>query len=184
MLHAVKRHTAEPRAKARGFTAIELLVVISILGILAAIAVPSMRNVMDRSRVNNAFDEISGAINFARSEAVKTRLPAILAQRPCSTGQDWSCGWIVFVDANANNSRDASEPILRQGSEFKGLNVMHVGGASDKYIGFNTAGYANNNPGRFVISPKEAGVGSSAITTLCLARTARIRRVAGEATCL
>ena len=175
----------------RGFTAVELMVVIAILGILAAFSLPSWSGVMDRNRVSNSFDELSDAINFARSEGVRRGATVTLLQGEKSNNcrpeaknskQEWSCGWKIFVDNNNNDKLDQGEPVLREGREFKGVTVMHAGGA-EGYITFNPSGYTNNTPGRFVIYPAKAGISSSATTTLCLERTARIKRVAGEATC-
>ena len=75
---------------------------------------------------------------------------------------------------------------LREGGEFKEITVMHIGGGTgsgDAYVAFNPSGYANGTPGRFVISPKERGQASSATTTLCLARTGRIKRMPDSPNC-
>lgn len=59
------------RSSVSGFTLIELLIVVSIAGILAAIAIPSFNSLMEKQRVNNAGFELFSILSLARSEAIK-----------------------------------------------------------------------------------------------------------------
>lgn len=59
------------RRRAKGFTAIELMVTIAVLGVLAAVAFPSMRDYLDRQRLVGQVRAISNMAQLARSEAIK-----------------------------------------------------------------------------------------------------------------
>jgi type IV fimbrial biogenesis protein FimT len=56
----------------RGFTLIELMVGITVLGILAAVAVPSFTNMINRNRLAGQSNELLAAIQYARTEAIRT----------------------------------------------------------------------------------------------------------------
>ena len=60
-----RRHTES------GFTLPELLIVLAVAGILAAIAVPSFQSLTQSQQVKNASFELFSSLSLARSEAIK-----------------------------------------------------------------------------------------------------------------
>ena len=56
----------------RGFSLTEVLVVLVIVGILAAIAAPSLRAVIRRERVRGALNRVAGDLHYARMLAVRS----------------------------------------------------------------------------------------------------------------
>jgi prepilin-type N-terminal cleavage/methylation domain-containing protein len=61
------RNTLNFRAKSRGFSLVEVLVVVVIIGIISGIAIPSFLFVLRRERVNAVALEIAGWLEEARS---------------------------------------------------------------------------------------------------------------------
>lgn len=109
-------HRSLARAS-HGFTAIELMVVVAILAILAALAGPSFSPLIERWRVRDAAETLTASIYFARSEAIKRGGNIIIIKNPNSgtcitaTGDtQWGCGWRIFFDANGNRTQDACVP--------------------------------------------------------------------------
>ena len=58
-------------AHVHGFTLVELLVAVVIIGILAAIGVPSFQALMDKKRLEGAVDNVLADLRYAQSESVK-----------------------------------------------------------------------------------------------------------------
>lgn len=86
-----------------GFTLIELMVTIAVLAIVMAIATPSFSNIILSNRIDSTAQELYGAIQLARSEAVKRKGPVHVCRSnatmdACANGTDWSDGWLILPE--------------------------------------------------------------------------------------
>lgn len=88
------------RRTACGFTLIEAIVVMAVLGILAAVAAPNLADMLRLQRVKTASFDVFSTLNFARSEAIKRNVSVGVAP----LGGNWANGWTVS-DANSNTLR-------------------------------------------------------------------------------
>ena len=81
-----------------GFTIIEILLVIVIMGVLLTIAAPSFVTFTSSQKVKTASFDLYAALMFARSEAIKRRASVTIT--PVSS--DWKNGWTVTTPDPAN----------------------------------------------------------------------------------
>lgn len=90
------------RRGAAGFTVLELLTVMAVMGILAAIAIPGFGYLAASTKVKGASTELYLAMVRARSEAVKrNRAAAVVAN-----AAGWQNGWRIIADANNDGDFD------------------------------------------------------------------------------
>jgi type IV fimbrial biogenesis protein FimT len=101
----------------KGFTLLELVIIIAILGITMAFAAPGLGTMISNNRISAAINDFVAAQQLAKAEAASRVNPTTLCKRnvagsDCVGGGDWSAGWIVFSDNNGNAAVDAGETIL------------------------------------------------------------------------
>lgn len=82
----------------RGFTFVELMVTVGIAGILAAVAAPSVSEMIARQRIKTAAADIFGSLMKARSEALKRNSTVKIA--PSSGNTAWQSGWAMIDTAD------------------------------------------------------------------------------------
>lgn len=141
---------------ARGFSILELMIAIAVIGTLMALAQPSLIAIFNSNRLTGTANELLTTMQIARTEAVKRNARVVVcrsanadaAAPTCAPGAgNWS-GWIAYVDdggaapgnvaLNARNSAlDANETILRVGSIPAPIVVVAspaISGASQRII--------------------------------------------------
>lgn len=168
----------------RGFTAIELMVVVAIVAILGALAGPSFRDLIDGWRVRSGVEQITSSIYYARSEAIK-RGGGVSVRKNCAgTVQEWQCGWIVFTDANSNGAQNAGDEILQTFPEAPGVIINHLRNPSSAFYTLDRWGQiAGLGAASFNVVPDPVGVSSRHTSVVCVTSGGRIETKKGSAAC-
>jgi type IV fimbrial biogenesis protein FimT len=98
----MKKHT--------GFTLIELMITLAIIGILLTVGVPSLKTFMQSNQLIASTNELISAFHVARSEAIKLNTRVSICESSdgatCAETGSWKNGWIVFVDGNGATPGD------------------------------------------------------------------------------
>jgi type IV fimbrial biogenesis protein FimT len=98
----------------QGFTLLELLIGITILGLLLGIGVPALQDLQARNRASATLMNLQALLALARSEAMTQRREVTLCgtQDGSRCARDWQSQTLVFLDANRNRRVDAGEQLV------------------------------------------------------------------------
>ena len=110
-----------PPHKPQGFTLVELLLVLAIAGIMAAIAYPTMSDWLAYRRVSAKSEQLINLLRLARAESVRLNLPVYVCpvdiadtgklNNYCSTSG--AEGYAAFADRNGDQKFDNGDLPLR-----------------------------------------------------------------------
>ncbi|MGV8919203.1 MAG: GspH/FimT family pseudopilin [Pseudomonas sp.] len=96
-----------------GFSLIELMIVVAIVGIFAAIAAPNFASTLHRSAVNSAANELYDLLQYSRGEAV-TRSNRVIITAPGGNSASWN-GDVTVSIVGSTVLRDIGAGGLRNG---------------------------------------------------------------------
>lgn len=113
---------AAHRTGQSGFTLIELVVTITIVGLLASLAIPSMHKLVLTQYVRSGADELQTSLFYARSEAIKRAANVSVVP----TGGAWTGGWTVQLASDST--------VLRQQNALS-TNLASISGSTITYQG-------------------------------------------------
>lgn len=142
------------RRRAQGFTLIELVTAITMMAILAGLALPSFREFVANQRLRSASFDLMAALTLARSEAVTRNVNVSLAK--ATAGTAWDKGWHVLAAGT-------TQPIQNQ-EALKNLTITDS--AALDSITYGKDGRALTTSTRFTIAPSTtiSGVSSRCVS--------------------
>lgn len=140
----------------KGYTMIELLVVMVIVAILAALVTPGIQDTIRRNARESAMLDLLSSLALARSEAVTLSANVSICRSTDQTacagieGEDWDASWLVFDDGSAAGVIDGSDSILQIHSALSGQAVITLADGSgaditDEFIQFDDDGFLENS---------------------------------------
>lgn len=131
----------------RGFTLLELMVAVAVLGILLGVGVPAFREMLAANRMTAVANEMVTAFTVARSEARNRGIPVTLCAAnaeldECEDTPEWNDGWIVFTDDTGTPGvvDDDDEVLQAFPAPPAGFAVTAVAPATLSYVRFLRSG--------------------------------------------
>lgn len=148
------------------------MVVVAILGVLAALAGPSFGPLIERWRVRQAAEDLQSTLYFARSEAIKRGGGVSISAKDQSS---WSSGWQVLSGTDVLQNTDAP---TRVAISLPSGNAL---------ITLDRWGQMETNSKRsfdFRLWPSGTNDANAGATALCIGMGGRIQRTkTGSETC-
>ena len=135
-----------------GFTIIELMMVVAVVGVLSVVAVPAVGDMIKNGRIKSQMYNLLNSINQTRTEAVKRKETVTicrsndLATPACGgTANTWTTGWLVFEDENGNGDFDAADDTQISTTVAGGGTVGIIGNSN--YMIYNPDGSRKKDSG-------------------------------------
>ena len=119
----------------KGFTLIELMIVIALLGIMAGVMAPSFLEWRDRSKVQGDAGNLRAAFETAKLRAIKHNTNVVVTFPDTTSFQ-------AFIDTNNNGAQDAGEETLFNRTLAPGVTITNNTFAGND-MAFNPRGMAN-----------------------------------------
>jgi len=119
----------------KGFTLIELMIVIALLGIMAGVMAPSFMEWRDRSKVKGDAGNLRAAFETAKLRAIKHNTNVVVTFPDTTSFQS-------FIDANNNGAQDAGEETLFNRTLAPGVTITNNTFTGND-MAFNPRGMAN-----------------------------------------
>jgi len=114
-----------------GFTLLELMIVIAMMGVLMAVGVPSFKAMLTTNEMADTTNELMLSLRKARATAISSGRNTIVCSSTdgvtCSEAAgNWNQGWLVMVDRNIDGSYIAANDELLWVHELKSNTTITI----------------------------------------------------------
>ncbi|MFN0132315.1 MAG: Tfp pilus assembly protein FimT/FimU [Phycisphaerales bacterium] len=140
-----------PRSAPRGFTVIEVLIVLALLLAATALVVPSLGNLLPSARLDHAADQIQSTILTARADAVRDGKPRVISIKPHGVGK-----FVLAVEVQSEGAALGEREGDAGGEDFARVSPSSPRVRSAR-PGVSSRGVAPSTSASDRISPRDGG---------------------------
>ena len=139
--------------KATGFTLVELMIVITMLGVLLGVGIPSFNTMIQDNRIASETNRVVANLSYSRT-AASSRASVVTMENKSVAAEDWSQGWEIYTDQDAlgNTTRVVADTLLRTTDpNATGVTIL-ASAIGNRWISFRTNGMLNEAGNAVVIA--------------------------------
>lgn len=144
----------------RGFTLIELIITLTIIGIMVALAAPGMQSFSSSNRLTTQVNDLLADISLARSEAIKRNVASGVCVTAangtsCVAAGNWANGWLAYYCSSASTPCPAASKVtIKLREPLAGNNTLTTPGDE---IAFNKSGLLSSVAGQLTLTDPKTG---------------------------
>jgi type IV fimbrial biogenesis protein FimT len=158
----------------RGFNLVELIVTLTIAGILMAVAAPALQSFVSSNRLASQINDLIADINLSRNEAIKRNTTTgvcvtAVGGTSCETSGNWANGWLVYYvcqTGDLSGCTAGNNIVVKIHEALTGNNTLTAPG--DQIV-FSKSGIIASGAGQFTLTDPKANTKR----IVCIAATGR-----------
>jgi type IV fimbrial biogenesis protein FimT len=150
---------------------VELMITLVVFVVLASIAFPQFREVIQTNRVATQVNQLATGLALARSEAVRLAEGSgvCASSDGASCGTDWSAGWLVWDDADGDGELESGETVVRYAAPDAKVTLS---GPTAGVVAFDSRGRrTTTSTVEFDLQPSDCTSGDSLLRTITVSAT-------------
>ncbi|MDX1634640.1 MAG: GspH/FimT family pseudopilin [Marinobacter sp.] len=145
--------------RVKGFTLLEMIIVVSLILIIATLAVPSGQAMVEANERRTVVAALVGAFSVARNTSIQEKVPVTLCplDENARCIKDWSRPVTVFRDPGRLRRLVSQDQIIRH-VQAPAAGIVIANSANRRYFGFRGTGMARSAIGNLIWCPDDGDV--------------------------
>lgn len=158
----------------RGFNLVELIVTLTVAGVLMAVAAPALQTFVSSNRLTSQINDLIADINLTRNEAIKRNTTTgvcvtDVGGTSCAASGNWANGWLVYYVCQAGDPSGCTagnNVVVKIHEALTGNNTLTAPG--DQIV-YSKSGIISSGAGQFTLTDPKA----NKTRIVCIAATGR-----------
>lgn len=132
-----------------GYTLVEMMITVSIAGVLLAAAVPAFSTLYSKNTSIAYANDLTSAFFHAQNEAVARNIQVTIKPKTVTSGNNlWQNGWDIFEDKDGDMTQDSGEELISTYTPSSSSYTLNAENSTyNSSLAFNSSGQPIDSSG-------------------------------------